>query len=96
MLNFTDGVAYFGADSVQTYDPYANKGRKSLRLSSKQAFNQSDNTPLVVATNADAHSSGLFVVDLAHMPSSACGIWPAVWMLGNGPLLWPAYGSSDF
>ncbi|USW47290.1 Putative glycoside hydrolase family 16, concanavalin A-like lectin/glucanase domain superfamily [Septoria linicola] len=78
MLNVTDGVAYFGADSVQTYDPYANKGRKSLRLSTKQTFNH-----------------GLFVIDLAHMPSSACGIWPAVWMLGNGPLLWPAYGEID-
>lgn len=40
MLHAADGVAYFGADAVQMYDPYANKGRKSLRLSTKQTFNQ--------------------------------------------------------
>ncbi|PPJ59987.1 hypothetical protein CBER1_02699 [Cercospora berteroae] len=78
MLHVTDGVAYFGADAVQMYDPYANKGRKSLRLSTKQTFNH-----------------GLFIIDLSHMPSSVCGIWPAMWMLGNGPLPWPAYGQLD-
>ncbi|KAM3419486.1 hypothetical protein BST61_g5411 [Cercospora zeina] len=78
MLHVTDGVAFFGADAVQTYDPSANKGRKSLRLSTKQTFNH-----------------GLFVIDLSHMPSSVCGIWPAIWMLGTGPLPWPAYGELD-
>ncbi|KAF2207921.1 glycoside hydrolase family 16 protein [Cercospora zeae-maydis SCOH1-5] len=68
MLHVTDGVAFFGADAVQTYDPSASKGRKSLRLSTTQTFNQ---------------------------PSSVCGIWPAMWMLGNGPLPWPAYGELD-
>ncbi|GIZ39870.1 hypothetical protein CKM354_000323600 [Cercospora kikuchii] len=78
MLHAADGVAYFGADAVQMYDPYDNKGRKSLRLSTKQTFNH-----------------GLFIIDLSHMPSSVCGIWPAIWMLGNGPLPWPAYGELD-
>ena len=33
---------------------------------------------------------GLFVLDLAHMPSNVCGVWPAVWMLGSG--MWPTGG----
>lgn len=37
---------------------------------------------------------GLFIVDLAHMPGTACGTWPAMWILGGGPEPWPANGIS--
>ncbi|KXT07395.1 hypothetical protein AC578_439 [Pseudocercospora eumusae] len=46
-------------------------------------------------TSKQTWTHGLFILDLAHMPSSTCGIWPAFWMLGNGPLLWPVYGELD-
>lgn len=36
---------------------------------------------------------GLFIADLAHMPATACGTWPAMWILGGGPNPWPAYGT---
>lgn len=36
---------------------------------------------------------GLFVADIAHMPGSACGVWPAFWTLGSGP--WPFNGEVD-
>lgn len=36
---------------------------------------------------------GLFILDLAHMPSNTCGVWPALWMLGSG--LWPLNGEID-
>ena len=78
MLNITNDVAYFGAEASQTYDPYGSKGRKSIRMITKQSW-----------------THGLFIVDLQHMPSSVCGIWPALWMLGAGPLLWPTYGEID-
>jgi hypothetical protein len=32
------------------------------------------------------YSSGLIIADLAHMPGSACGSWPAFWTLGSD---WP-------
>ena len=38
-------------------------------------------------------NKGLFVVDLLHMPASACGSWPAFWLLGSGT--WPTNGEID-
>lgn len=35
---------------------------------------------------------GLFIADLAHMPGTACGTWPAMWVLGGGAAPWPASG----
>ncbi|KAL8696725.1 MAG: hypothetical protein Q9201_007512, partial [Fulgogasparrea decipioides] len=50
------------------------RGRNSLRLTSKAAYNHA-----------------LIVIDLAHMPGNACGIWPAFWTvsptwLGGGEI----------
>ena len=38
-------------------------------------------------------NKGLFIVDLLHMPASACGSWPAFWLLGSGT--WPTNGEID-
>lgn len=40
-----------------------------------------------------AYNTGLFILDLAHAPSSQCGSWPAYWLLGVGD--WPAHGEID-
>lgn len=47
--------------------------------------------PSVRLTSNNAYTHGMFVADVKHMPSG-CGLWPAYWLLGNGPLPWPAYG----
>ncbi|KAF2809621.1 putative endo-1,3(4)-beta-glucanase [Mytilinidion resinicola] len=39
------------------------------------------------------YTHGLFILDLAHMPGSICGIWPAFWTLG--PNNWPQDGEID-
>uniref|UniRef100_L2FCD9 Endo-1,3(4)-beta-glucanase, putative n=1 Tax=Colletotrichum fructicola (strain Nara gc5) TaxID=1213859 RepID=L2FCD9_COLFN len=39
-----------------------------------------------------AYDSGLFVADIAHMPTSSCGVWPAFWMFGPN---WPNSGEID-
>lgn len=67
-----DGAIFMGVDSV-TVGP-AN-GRKSVRLTSQQAF-----------------TKGLFIADIAHMPASVCGSWPAFWMFGPN---WPGSGEID-
>ncbi|KAL8726672.1 MAG: hypothetical protein Q9181_005953 [Wetmoreana brouardii] len=51
------------------------RGRNSLRLTSKTAYNHA-----------------LIVIDLAHMPGNACGIWPAFWTVGPS---WPYDGEID-
>ncbi len=39
-----------------------------------------------------AYTHGLFIADIAHMPGSICGVWPAFWTFGPN---WPASGEID-
>lgn len=39
-----------------------------------------------------SYDYGLFIVDLKHMPGSACGSWPAFWTVGPN---WPEDGEID-
>ncbi|KAL8960604.1 MAG: hypothetical protein Q9183_005436 [Haloplaca sp. 2 TL-2023] len=38
------------------------------------------------------YNKGLVVIDIAHMPGNACGVWPAFWMTGPN---WPNSGEID-
>jgi hypothetical protein len=38
------------------------------------------------------YKHGLVILDLAHMPGSVCGTWPAFWMVGSN---WPSNGEID-
>ncbi|KAH5429010.1 hypothetical protein HBI47_112550 [Parastagonospora nodorum] len=38
-------------------------------------------------------NQGLLIADIAHMPASTCGTWPAFWLLGKET--WPAGGEID-
>lgn len=46
----------------------------------------------VRVTSQKAFTHGLFIADIAHMPSSTCGVWPAFWMFGPE---WPTSGEID-
>lgn len=37
-------------------------------------------------TSKNSYNEGLVILDLAHMPGSVCGTWPAFWMVGPN---WP-------
>ncbi|CZR56468.1 related to mixed-linked glucanase precursor MLG1 [Phialocephala subalpina] len=39
------------------------------------------------------YTRGLFVADLAHMPSSTCGVWPAFWTVNH--VNYPEWGEID-
>lgn len=39
------------------------------------------------------YNGGLFIADIAHMPSSVCGVWPAFWT--SGQQNWPNDGEID-
>jgi len=43
-------------------------------------------------TSTKQYTHGLVVLDLEHMPGSACGIWPAFWTTGPS---WPNNGEID-
>ncbi|GAO13863.1 uncharacterized protein UV8b_03905 [Ustilaginoidea virens] len=46
----------------------------------------------VRVTSHKAFTRGLFIADIAHMPGSICGTWPAFWMFGPN---WPVSGEID-
>jgi len=39
------------------------------------------------------YDGGLFIADIAHMPGSICGVWPAFWTVGLND--WPQDGEID-
>lgn len=43
-------------------------------------------------TSKASYNTGLVILDLAHMPGSICGTWPAFWMVGPS---WPSSGEID-
>ncbi|KAF5672495.1 mixed-linked glucanase precursor MLG1 [Fusarium circinatum] len=57
-----------------------------------QTKNPSNGRRSVRVTSRDAFTHGLFVADIAHMPGSIPGVWPAYWMFGPN---WPTSGEID-
>lgn len=49
--------------------------------------------PSVRIEGTKSYTHGLFIADIAHMPGSICGLWPAFWTLGSGT--WPSNGEID-
>ncbi|OBT60169.1 hypothetical protein VE03_10456 [Pseudogymnoascus sp. 23342-1-I1] len=43
-------------------------------------------------TSNKSYTHGLFVTDIAHIPSGVCGTWPAFWLFGPD---WPNSGEID-
>jgi hypothetical protein len=57
-----------------------------------QTVNPQNGRMSVRLESKKTYNQGLIVVDLAHMPSSICGTWPAFWTIGPD---WPANGEID-
>jgi hypothetical protein len=51
-----------------------------------------DGRPSVRISSKTAYHRGLFIADFTHVPGTACGAWPAFWMLGPN---WPHGGEID-
>jgi len=87
-------VQFIGSDEAQT------RGMLAFDQQTKQVYMGVDtatqNTPNGRASiriqTKEAFNSGLFVLDLEHMPAQACGSWPAFWSCGPN---WPAGGEID-
>ncbi|PHH70683.1 hypothetical protein CDD80_5796 [Ophiocordyceps camponoti-rufipedis] len=57
-----------------------------------QTVNPPNGRRSVRVESKQSFTRGLFVADIAHMPGSACGVWPAFWMFGPD---WPKSGEID-
>ncbi|KAI5465852.1 glycoside hydrolase family 16 protein [Mariannaea sp. PMI_226] len=54
--------------------------------------NPSNGRRSVRVSSNKSWTHGLFISDIAHMPGSICGTWPAMWWVGDN---WPAGGEID-
>ncbi|KAH9897221.1 glycoside hydrolase family 16 protein [Xylariomycetidae sp. FL2044] len=72
--------------------------RVRLGVDSTNTYSTSDKgRPSVRLTSYDGFTYGLFIADIAHMPASQCGTWPAFWAFNNADNGedWPAGGELD-
>jgi len=102
--NFFNGFDFFtGGDPTHGYVTYASQAQADqwglIKINNGKVEIYSDHTTVasgsgrrsVRLTSKKAWNSGLFLLDLEHMPTG-CGTWPAWWTVGPN---WPAGGEID-
>src|ERR1700761_4239457 len=67
-------------------------GNNSVRIAADSTNKAPGGRNSVRLTSKAAYNSGLIILDLAHMPGSDCGAWPAFWTVGPD---WPNNGEID-
>lgn len=92
---------YTGGDPTHGYVNYVNQGDAQnsglINTNNGQVhigvdhttYNPSGGRKSVRLSSSKTYTHGLFIADIAHMPSSACGSWPAFWTFGDN---WPNQG----
>ncbi|KAI9798998.1 MAG: hypothetical protein M1833_004351 [Piccolia ochrophora] len=64
----------------------------SVRLGVDSRTVSSTGRASVRISSQRSYTRGLFIADIAHMPGSICGVWPAFWTVGPN---WPNGGEID-
>ncbi|BCR89336.1 putative GPI anchored endo-1,3(4)-beta-glucanase [Aspergillus chevalieri] len=106
--SFLDHIEFFtGADPTNGYVTYQNQSSAESSglfkvTSSGSMYLGVDHTNTLDPNGAGRDSvrveskmfykQGLYIVDIAHMPGSVCGTWPAFWSVGPR---WPQDGEID-
>lgn len=57
-----------------------------------KSLNPNNGRESVRVSSNKAYTRGLIIGDIAHMPDSTCGVWPAFWTVGPN---WPSSGEID-
>ncbi|KAG4437287.1 hypothetical protein IFR05_007225 [Cadophora sp. M221] len=96
---FTGGDPTHGFVSYQSQASAASRGL--INTNNGQIYMGVDHTTYnppspgrasVRVESKKAYNHGLFIADIAHMPGSICGVWPAFWLFGPN---WPGSGEID-
>eukprot|EP01117_Protostelium_nocturnum_P012930 TRINITY_DN478_c0_g1_i1.p1 TRINITY_DN478_c0_g1~~TRINITY_DN478_c0_g1_i1.p1 ORF type:complete len:310 (-),score=95.71 TRINITY_DN478_c0_g1_i1:58-987(-) len=101
--NFVDQFNFYtGADPTHGYVRYVDRNtatsRGYVRVSGEGVYvgvdyNSTDGPRNSVRLESkQKYVTGLFILDLTHMPASVCGSWPAYWFCGDN---WPNNGEID-
>lgn len=85
-------VNYVDQNTAQSQGLYSvNNGVVTLGVDHTNVASGRGRNSVRVTSHAQ-YTHGLVVLDLAHMPGSICGTWPAFWMTGPN---WPNSGEID-
>ncbi|KAI4160379.1 MAG: hypothetical protein LQ342_005790 [Letrouitia transgressa] len=85
-VNYVDKATAEAADLFNVSNGVATFGVDHTNVASGRG-----RTSIRLTSNTQ-YTHGLIIVDLAHMPGSICGSWPAFWMTGPN---WPNSGEID-
>ncbi|PQE16330.1 hypothetical protein CJF32_00006223 [Rutstroemia sp. NJR-2017a WRK4] len=101
---FSSFSFYSGADPTHGYVSYQSQSAAQsaglINTNNNQVYLGVDHTTVnpsagrasVRISSNKAYTHGLFIADIAHMPGSICGVWPAFWLFGPN---WPNSGEID-
>lgn len=103
--NFFDDFSFFtGADPTGGFVDYLDESAASaaglINTNNGQiylgvdytTYDPADGRASVRLTSNSEWTHGLWIADIAHMPGSICGVWPAYWLFGPN---WPDSGEID-
>jgi hypothetical protein len=103
--NFFSSFNFFtGSDPTNGYVSYQSESAAAskglINTNNDQVYigvdystvNPSAGRASVRVTSNQDYTHGLFTADIAHMPGSICGVWPAFWLFGPN---WPNSGEID-
>ncbi|TVY81401.1 Endo-1,3(4)-beta-glucanase [Lachnellula suecica] len=89
----TDGFVKFASATAANSSGLAGYSNNAVYLGvDHTTVNPSGGRGSVRVTSNKAYTKGLFIADIAHMPDSTCGVWPAFWTFGPN---WPSSGEID-
>ncbi|WPG99059.1 glycoside hydrolase family 16 protein [Acrodontium crateriforme] len=89
----THGYVDYVTHSEALRSGIANTNNRKVHIGvDHTTYNPSGGRKSIRLSSLRTYTHGLFIADIEHMPSSACGSWPAFWTFGSG---WPNQGEID-
>jgi hypothetical protein len=89
----TSGFVKFASASAANSSGLAGYSNNAVYMGvDHTTVNPNGGRAAVRVSSNKAYTKGLFIADIAHMPDSTCGVWPAFWTFGPN---WPASGEID-
>jgi hypothetical protein len=88
----TDGYVSYVDQSTASSNGLISSSGGSVYIGVDHTNTASSARQSVRLQSTKTYTHGLVILDLAHMPGSICGTWPAFWMVGSN---WPNNGEID-
>ncbi|KAF2772072.1 hypothetical protein EJ03DRAFT_372251 [Teratosphaeria nubilosa] len=88
----TDGFVEYQSQSAASSAGLLSSSTTNVQMKVDSTNVTPSGRPSVRITSNKSYNTGLFIVDIEHMPGGICGTWPAFWLVGPN---WPDDGEID-